>query len=70
MNTFILALQLMTRLPVNKEIEVTDQRLIRGVVYWPLVGVITGIIDCAVFVILSFFLPKSVAVAAGFCASF
>ncbi|MBB5265865.1 adenosylcobinamide-GDP ribazoletransferase [Catenibacillus scindens] len=65
MNTFILALQLMTRLPVNKEIEVTDQRLVRGVVYWPLVGVITGIIDCAVFVILSFFLPKSVAVAGG-----
>ena len=39
--------------------------MIRGVVYWPLVGVITGIIDCAVFVILSFFLPKSVAVAGG-----
>ena len=61
MKTFILALQLMTRLPINKEIQVTDARLIRGVMYWPLVGVVTGVIDCIVFVLLSFFVPKSVA---------
>lgn len=63
MKTFILALQLMTRLPINKEIDVTDERLIRGVSYWPFVGVITGIIDCIVFVLLSFIVPKSVAAA-------
>lgn len=63
MKTFILALQLMTRLPINKEIEVTDERLIRGIVYWPFVGVIVGAIDCIVFALLSFLLPKSVAAA-------
>ena len=63
MKTFILALQLMTRLPVNKEIEVTDERLIRGIVYWPFVGVIVGAIDCIVFALLSFFVPVSVAAA-------
>lgn len=61
MKTFILALQLMTRLPIHKEIEVTDERLIRGVMYWPLVGAVTGAIDCAVFAVLSFLVPKSVA---------
>lgn len=65
MNTFILALQLMTRLPVSKEIEVTDERLIKGIVYWPFIGVIVGAIDCIIFVLLSFLLPKSVA--AVFC---
>lgn len=61
MKTFILALQLMTRLPIHKEIEVTDERLIRGVMYWPLVGAVTGAIDCAVFALMSFLVPKSVA---------
>lgn len=65
MNTFILALQLMTRLPINKQIDVTDERLIKGIVYWPFVGVIVGAIDCIVFVLLSFFVPKSIA--AVFC---
>lgn len=63
MKTFILALQLMTRLPIKKEIEVTDKRLIQGIVYWPFVGVVVGVIDCLIFVALSFILPKSVAAA-------
>ena len=63
MKAFILALQLMTRLPVKKEIPVTDERLIRGIVYWPFVGVIVGALDCLVFALLSFLLPKSAAAA-------
>ena len=63
MKAFILALQLMTRLPVKKEIPVTDERLIGGIVYWPFVGVIVGAIDCLVFGLLSFLMPKSVAAA-------
>lgn len=45
MDTFILTLQMFTSLPINKEIEVSDKRLIRSVVFWPVVGMIIGMFD-------------------------
>ena len=34
MDTLILTLQLFTSLPINKSVEVSDERLIRGVALW------------------------------------
>ncbi len=49
MDTFILTLQMFTSLPINKEIEVSDNRLIASVVYWPVVGAIIGLFDILIF---------------------
>lgn len=53
MNTFILTLQMFTSLPINKEIKVTDKRLIKSVVYWPVVGMIIGVFDTLICLLAS-----------------
>lgn len=62
MDTFLLALQLFTRLPIHKEIEVSDERLIHGIPLWPFVGLIVGGIDSVVYLFLTLLFPKTVAV--------
>lgn len=49
MDTLILAFQLMTRIPIPKTVDVTQQRLCRGILFWPLIGLVTGAIDALVF---------------------
>lgn len=61
MNTLILTIQLMTRIPINKQIDVDDDMLTRGVGYWPVVGLIIGAGQAIVYFILSLVLPKSAA---------
>lgn len=63
MDTFILTVQLLTRIPLKKEIQVNDRMLSRGVMYWPIVGVIIGAIQASVFFLLALILPKPAAVA-------
>lgn len=58
MNTFILSLQLLTRIPIKKQIDVKDDMLIRGVNFYPLIGVVIGAFDLLVFWVLSLFMPK------------
>ena len=57
MNTFILSLQLLTRIPIKKQIDVKDDMLIRGVNFYPLIGVVIGVFDLLVFWVLSLFMP-------------
>ena len=45
MDTLILTLQLFTSLPINKSVEVSDERLIRGVALWPAAGIVIGVFD-------------------------
>jgi adenosylcobinamide-GDP ribazoletransferase len=63
MDTLILALQLLTGLPIRKSVDVTDDRLIRGVAFWPLVGVIIGLFDGLIFFLAGRILPLSIAAA-------
>ncbi len=68
MNTLILAFQLMTRIPIPKAVDVTTQRLCRGVLFWPLIGLVTGAIDALVFAGASWLFSFPVGVmAALFC---
>lgn len=61
MNTLILTIQLLTRIPIKKEIDVTDEMLTKGVMYWPVVGLIIGVSQALVYFLLSLVLPKSIA---------
>lgn len=42
MKNFILMVQFLTRIPIKKEIDVKEDSFIKGVAYYPLVGVIIG----------------------------
>lgn len=63
MDTLILTLQLFTSLPINKRVEVSDERLIRGVALWPAVGIIIGVFDALIFWAAVHILPVSIAAA-------
>ena len=68
MDTFILALQLFTNLPVNKSVEVTDKRLIDGVVCWPVIGWIIGLFDALIYIMVRTVAPRAVAAGAALLA--
>lgn len=53
MRVFILTLQFLTRLPINKNMEVREDDFVKGLVYFPLIGLIIGAIDAAVFYLVS-----------------
>ena len=63
MDTLILTLQLFTSLPINKRVEVSDERLIRGVALWPAVGIIIGVFDALIFWAAVHILPVCIAAA-------
>ena len=63
MDTLILTLQLFTSLPINKRVEVSDERLIRGVALWPAAGIIIGVFDALIFWAAVHILPVSIAAA-------
>lgn len=63
MDTLILTLQLFTSLPINRNVEVSDERLIRGVALWPAAGIVIGLFDALVFCLADWILPLSVAAA-------
>lgn len=44
MNTFLLMLQLFTKVPVKKEIDYDQKKFSRGVIFFPLIGLVIGII--------------------------
>jgi len=48
MRLFIITLQFLTRIPVNADLKATEEDFARGVVYFPVVGLIIGAIDLAV----------------------
>ena len=61
MNTLILTIQLMTRIPINKQIDVDDKMLSRGVAYWPVVGAIIGLFQAGIFWLCIHIFPVSIA---------
>lgn len=48
MRIFILTLQFLTRIPVNIDLKVNEEDFARGVVYFPIVGLIIGAFDLLV----------------------
>lgn len=63
MDTLILMLQLFTSLPINKSVEVSDERLIRGVALWPAAGIVIALFEALIFWAAMHILPLSAAAA-------
>ena len=56
---FLLTLGFMTRIPVNVDLgEVKDEDMHKGFLYYPVVGLILGLCDMAVFLLVSLILPE------------
>lgn len=49
MKTLILMLQFFTRIPINKSIEVEENSFSNGIIYFPIVGLVIGLINGAVY---------------------
>ena len=61
MDTLILTLQLFTSLPIKKNVEVSDERLIRGVALWPAAGIVIGLFQALVFCLADGIFPLQIA---------
>lgn len=59
---FLLAVQFLTRIPVPRDLEFSDDLLIRATKYYPLVGACVGLIGAGVLWLTALMLPHSVAV--------
>lgn len=57
MRSFILALQFLTRLPIPVQVEYTQECLVRGTVFFPVVGLVLGGILCGLYYLFRLFLP-------------
>jgi adenosylcobinamide-GDP ribazoletransferase len=53
MKIFILTLQFLTRIPINKDLKATEEDFAKGVVYFPFVGLIIGAFNLAVLFLSS-----------------
>lgn len=62
LDAFILAVQLLTRIPIKKQVAVSDDTLTKGVIFWPFIGLITGAIQLGVYYLLSFIMARPAAV--------
>ena len=62
LDTFSLAVQLLTRIPIKKQVAVKDDTLVNGVAFWPLIGLITGAIQLGVYYLLSFIMARPAAI--------
>lgn len=62
MKTFFLMLQFFTRIPIPVEIAVNPEDFPRGVRYFPLVGLVIGILDALCFWLCALGLEKTIAV--------
>jgi len=54
LTSFTLALQFLTRLPLNRDITISEQRLGQSVLFYPLIGLIIG----AILVLINTLLPE------------
>ncbi|HYF82088.1 MAG TPA: adenosylcobinamide-GDP ribazoletransferase [Clostridia bacterium] len=50
MRIFILTLQFLTRIPINADLKATEEDFAKGVVYFPIVGLIIGAFNLAILV--------------------
>ncbi|MDD2759492.1 MAG: adenosylcobinamide-GDP ribazoletransferase [Methylomonas sp.] len=66
MDSFLIALQFLTRLPVNRDISIDDVALGRSVLYYPLVGFLIGVLLSVLVLVLSS-APETVVAAVVLC---
>lgn len=57
MKNFILMIQFLTRIPINIKVDVDDKSFMKGIVYFPLVGLIVGILNVFFYLLSIRFLP-------------
>lgn len=62
MNTFLLMVQLFTKIPINKEIEFDKENFRKGVLYFPLVGLIVGLLTAFMAYVLNYIFSREITV--------
>ncbi len=62
LNIFFNSLLYYTRIPVPKSVECNDQTLSKGFRYFPLIGIIVGLIGALIFKGTNYFLPINIAI--------
>jgi adenosylcobinamide-GDP ribazoletransferase len=62
MKNFILMLQFLTRIPINIEIDVDENSFKSAMVYFPLIGLVVGILNALVFLSLSLIFSNSITI--------
>lgn len=61
MKTLILMLQFFTRIPINKSIDVNENSFSKGIIYFPIVGLVIGLINGVVYFLCAKLFSVSVA---------
>lgn len=56
MGSFVLAIQFLTRLPINIKVNIEDDSFAKGVIYFPIVGLIVGLINAFIYLLASYIL--------------
>lgn len=56
MRSFVLAIQFLTRLPINIKVNIEDDSFAKGVIYFPIVGLIVGLINACIYLLSSYIL--------------
>lgn len=64
MKNFILMVQFLTRIPINVNLDVKEEDFRKGVIYFPLVGLIVGLINALTYVVIARLLSSTLAVVA------
>ncbi|MGL4730260.1 MAG: adenosylcobinamide-GDP ribazoletransferase [Clostridium sp.] len=59
MNDFLLYVQFFTRIPVNMQLECKNDNFIRGAIFFPIVGLLIGLIEYFIYVVMINFLPPT-----------
>lgn len=62
MKGFILTLQFLTRIPINISLDVKEEDFIKGVKFFPVIGLIIGLINLLAYMLCSAVLPHTAAV--------
>lgn len=68
---FLLTLGFMTRIPVNVDLgEVKDEDMHKGFLYYPVVGLVIGLVDMVVYLLVTLILPEFFGIAFAMLANF
>ncbi len=53
-NGFILAIQFLTRIPINKQVKFNKKNIKNSLMFYPIVGLFIGILTCIPFIVIPF----------------
>ena len=68
---FLLTLGFMTRIPVNVDLgEVNDEDMHKGFLYYPVVGLVIGLVDMIVYLLVTMVLPETFGIMFAMLANF